>query len=408
MFLKQSTEITLRIGPFLDKTDGVTEETGLAGNGTEISKAGGAFGAGPTLGTHDAEGWYPVTLTTTHTNTVGGLQIKSHDSATHLPVWHQWTVLPANVYDSLVGGTDLLQADVTQFGGTAGTFTAGKPDVQDVKGNVEGNLLGNLDVVLNVDTDGITGNSLAASAITKIQAGLATALGLTTVEGKIDTIDTIVDTIVARVIGTIAAGTHNAQSGDAYARLGAPAGASVSADVAAVKTAVDTVDDLLDTEVAAIKAKTDNLPAAPAATGDIPSAATIADAVWDEARAGHVAAGSFGQGVSSVQGDVTGNVDGNLLGNVDMVLAIDTDAVNANALAANAATEIAAAVLAQTVDGQTVKGALSLLLAAEAGKSSGCDTNAPVFRSADDTANRITATTDANGNRLTITLNPAT
>jgi hypothetical protein len=45
-------------------------------------------------------------------------------------------------------------------------------------------------------------------------------------------------------------------TGDAYARLGAPAGASVSADVAAAKA-----------ETAAIKAKTDNLPAAPAAVG---------------------------------------------------------------------------------------------------------------------------------------------
>jgi phage baseplate assembly protein W len=43
-----------------------------------------------------------------------------------------------------------------------------------------------------------------------------------------------------------------------------------------------------------------------------PTAAVIADAVWDEARAGHVAAGSFGQGVASVQGDVTGNVDGSV------------------------------------------------------------------------------------------------
>lgn len=47
------------------------------------------------------------------------------------------------------------------------------------------------------------------------------------------------------------------QTGDSYARLGAPAGASVSADIT-------TIDDLLDTEIAAIKAKTDNLPASPA------------------------------------------------------------------------------------------------------------------------------------------------
>ena len=48
-----------------------------------------------------------------------------------------------------------------------------------------------------------------------------------------------------RLVGTIATGTHNPQSGDAYARLGAPAGASVSADVAAVKS--DTAATLLDT-----------------------------------------------------------------------------------------------------------------------------------------------------------------
>lgn len=63
----------------------------------------------------------------------------------------------------------------------------------------------------------------------------------------------------------------------------------------ATAAALNTVDDFLDTEVAAIKAKTDNLPAAPAATGDIPTAATIADAVWDEATTGHVTAGTFGE-----------------------------------------------------------------------------------------------------------------
>lgn len=51
-------------------------------------------------------------------------------------------------------------------------------------------------------------------------------------------------TVLASV-GT--ASTSTAQTGDSYARLGAPAGASVSADIAAAKTNVD-----------AIKAKTDS------------------------------------------------------------------------------------------------------------------------------------------------------
>lgn len=40
--------------------------------------------------------------------------------------------------------------------------------------------------------------------------------------------------LLDRIIGTLAAGTHNPQSGDAYARLGAPAGASIAADIAAL------------------------------------------------------------------------------------------------------------------------------------------------------------------------------
>ncbi len=46
--------------------------------------------------------------------------------------------------------------------------------------------------------------------------------------------------------------------------------------------------------IAAIKAKTDNLPAAPAAVSNIPTAAAIADAVWDEAMSGHSTAGTAG------------------------------------------------------------------------------------------------------------------
>ena len=109
-FLKQSTEQIIRIGPFLDKGDGFSEEAGLAGTGTEISKGfNAAFGAGPVLGTYDADGWYPMTLSSTHTNTLGPLTIKVHDAATHLPVWKEYTVLPANVYDSLIGGIEWLE-----------------------------------------------------------------------------------------------------------------------------------------------------------------------------------------------------------------------------------------------------------------------------------------------------------
>lgn len=70
----------------------------------------------------------------------------------------------------------------------------------------------------------------------------------------------------------------------------------------ATQTSVDTVDDFLDTEIAAIKAKTDNLPASPAATGDIPSAATIATTVWANATRTLT---SFGTLVSDIWANAT-------------------------------------------------------------------------------------------------------
>lgn len=72
-----------------------------------------------------------------------------------------------------------------------------------------------------------------------------------------------------------------------------------------IPATLSTIAGYIDTEVAAIKAKTDNLPASPAATSDIPSAATVADAVWDEATSGHSTAGTFGKAVSDALTNTT-------------------------------------------------------------------------------------------------------
>jgi hypothetical protein len=52
-----------------------------------------------------------------------------------------------------------------------------------------------------------------------------------------------ITTLLTRIVGTLAAGTHNAQSGDSFARLGAPLGASVSADILAAKGAAEDAGD---------------------------------------------------------------------------------------------------------------------------------------------------------------------
>lgn len=118
--LKQSTAVTVRIGPFLDKSDGVTEETGLAASlAFEVSKNNGAFAArnSATAPVHDSDGWYSCELDTTDTGTLGTLIVKSHDAATYLPVWEKFVVMPANVYDSLVAGSDTFEVDMIRING---------------------------------------------------------------------------------------------------------------------------------------------------------------------------------------------------------------------------------------------------------------------------------------------------
>lgn len=100
----------------------------------------------------------------------------------------------------------------------------------------------------------------------------------------INTVDDFLDTEIA----AIKAKTDNLPTDPADA-------SDIASSFSTVNTKLDTIDDFLDTEVAAIKAKTDNLPASPAATGDIPSAATIATTIWDKATSALTTVGSIGK-----------------------------------------------------------------------------------------------------------------
>ena len=66
--------------------------------------------------------------------------------------------------------------------------------------------------------------------------------------------------------------------------------------------------------------------------------------MWDQARAGHVIPGSFGEGVASVQGNVTGStasVTGNVGGNVNgSVGSVALNGITAASLDASAVNEI--------------------------------------------------------------------
>ena len=138
--LKQNTAVTVKIGQFLDDTDGKTAETGLtiAQADVRLSKNGGDIAAknDATSCTHDELGIYNCPLNATDTDTLGRLQLWVHKTGA-LPVWHEYMVIPANVYDSLFS-TDKLQVDITQV---AGNSVSG---VNDFKADVS-----NLDVAVS-------------------------------------------------------------------------------------------------------------------------------------------------------------------------------------------------------------------------------------------------------------------
>lgn len=126
MWAKQSTAATLIVGPILDSA-GAEYASAVIGD-LSISKNGGtltALAAAATL-THIANGQYTLVLTTGNLDTLGRLQITCNKSTYQMPPIGL-NVVPAMVFDSMVLGTDVLQSDVTQFGGTNGTFDAGKP-----------------------------------------------------------------------------------------------------------------------------------------------------------------------------------------------------------------------------------------------------------------------------------------
>lgn len=121
LVLKTGVNNTVQLGPFID-TDGYTPLTGLTITAGEVwlSKQGATGWTAKNSGglTHSAGGYYYGTFDSTDTNTVGRLQVYVKDTGDdHLPVYHEFMVLPANIADSWYLGTDTLQVDVTQIAG---------------------------------------------------------------------------------------------------------------------------------------------------------------------------------------------------------------------------------------------------------------------------------------------------
>ena len=185
-YLRQSTAQTVRFGPFLDITDGVTEEVALTITPAlrRLSKDGGAFGAasGAVDAIHDSDGWYSASLTTTDTNTVGELILNVQVPATHLPVWMRWWVLEEAVYDAIFGAAAALaMGSVTGAVGSVTTKTGysllATTGLGNQTANITGNLSGSVGTVTLLSADAVAVGSIQDAAITaaKITALSSTA-----------------------------------------------------------------------------------------------------------------------------------------------------------------------------------------------------------------------------------------
>lgn len=145
--LKTNTAIRLTVGPFLDKTDGITPEVALTVTSCKLTLMVDTadvptliLDVAPTASggandmvhvTNDDAGFYDLELAAANVNYLGRAMLAITDAATHCPVFHEFMILPAMVYDSIVLGTDTLQADVAQWLGTAAATptVAGVPEV---------------------------------------------------------------------------------------------------------------------------------------------------------------------------------------------------------------------------------------------------------------------------------------
>jgi hypothetical protein len=219
-WLEQGADTTIVIGPFLNALDGVTPEGSLTISQSDIrlSKNGDPFAqTSNTAGATVMEnGYYSVPLNETDTSDPGLLRVAVNEAGA-LPVWQDFMVVPANVYDSLVGGTVKLQTDVTQVGGT--TQTAGDiiGDTNDIQNRVPNSTAAmNMNLVFDHDF-GDNYNVLFDRWIVEIDFGGLTSGGFA--NGAIDnTAFNVTETLTANpASGGIVAASFGAGAIDANA-----------------------------------------------------------------------------------------------------------------------------------------------------------------------------------------------
>jgi hypothetical protein len=323
----------------IDSTDHISGKAGLSPTVT-LSKNGAAFASPAGAVTEISSGWYKLAGNATDENTAGPLLLHATGTGAD-PCDAIFEVVAYDPDDSVrLGLTALPNAAAGANGGLPTGNASGQVVVSSTATGAiaaASFAAGAIDAAA-IATDAIGSAELAASAVTEIQAAVA-AGSVAAVTGS---------------VGSIAAGG-----------IAAAAFAAGAIDAAAIAT-----DAIGAAELAAA------------------AATKIAGAIWDEARSGHVSAGTFGQGVASVQGNVTGSAAsvtgavGSVTGAVGSVAAagiaaasfaagaidaaaIATDAITAAKIAADAigASELGADAVTEIQSGLATAAALATVQA---------------------------------------------
>lgn len=134
-FLRTNTATRVTVGPFFDQTDGITPETALTVTSEKLTLVvddGGVptlvLDTAPTASggsndmvhiTGDDAGLYDLELAAANVNYVGRAILSLTNASAHVPVFMEFMILPAMIYDSLILGTDRLDVNVTHAVDTA-------------------------------------------------------------------------------------------------------------------------------------------------------------------------------------------------------------------------------------------------------------------------------------------------
>jgi hypothetical protein len=158
--LRQSTAVDVLIGPFVDSTDGDTEEAALTINRADVLLSKNGQGAvqktDVTAAASDADGFYNCELDATDTGTVGQLVLYVHVAGA-LAVRHDFQIVEEEPYDDIFAASAVGYLKPTTAGRDLDVTAAGEAglDLDNTSGTI---------AAAQIATDAITAAKIASDA----------------------------------------------------------------------------------------------------------------------------------------------------------------------------------------------------------------------------------------------------